>query len=82
MASYLERGPCGSCHRPAIAGTPSKIRRNKIPVSAFRMNTYKSVSKQTTLTAFRMNTYEKQGGGGYLAIQFKEKEGANSLPLP
>jgi hypothetical protein len=26
------------------------------------MNTYRSVSKQRTLTSFRMNTYEKQGG--------------------
>src|SRR5712664_4976365 len=33
-------------------------------VSPFRMNTYKSVSKQRTLTPFRINTYEKQGGGG------------------
>src|SRR5260370_6297174 len=30
----------------------------------FRINTFKSVSKQTTLSPFRMNTYEKQGGGG------------------
>src|SRR5712664_2723181 len=32
-------------------------------VSPFRMNTYKSVSKQRTLTPFRINTYEKQGVG-------------------
>ena len=32
-------------------------------VTAFRINTYKSVSKLTTLTSFRMNTYEKTGGG-------------------
>jgi hypothetical protein len=32
----------------------------------FRMNTYKSLSKQATLTTFRMNTYKKPGGeGGY-----------------
>src|SRR6266478_2566313 len=30
----------------------------------FRINTCKSVSKQTTLTSFRINTYEKRGGGG------------------
>ena len=29
----------------------------------FRINTCKSVSKQTTLSAFRMNTYAKGGGG-------------------
>src|SRR5258708_4020334 len=33
-------------------------------VTPFKINTYKSVSKQTTLTPFRMNTYEKTGGGG------------------
>ena len=32
----------------------------------FRMNTCKSVSKQSTLTTFRMNTYEKHRGGGSL----------------
>ena len=31
--------------------------------NVFRINTYKSLSKQTTLTLFRINTYEKQGGG-------------------
>jgi len=31
--------------------------------SAFRMNTFKSVSKQRALTAFRMNTLGKTGGG-------------------
>jgi hypothetical protein len=33
-------------------------------VSTFRINTSKSVSKQTTLTSFRMNTYGKTGGRG------------------
>jgi hypothetical protein len=33
-------------------------------VSPFRINTYKSVSKQRTLTIFRMNTYEKTGREG------------------
>ena len=33
--------------------------------TTFRINTCKSVSKQTTLTSFRINTYEKKGGGGY-----------------
>src|SRR5712691_9340115 len=40
--------------------------QNATPVSLFRMNTCKSVSKQRTLTPFRMNTCEKRGeGGGY-----------------
>jgi len=34
------------------------------PPTPFRINTCKSVSKQTTLTPFRINTYEKQGEGG------------------
>jgi hypothetical protein len=33
-------------------------------ITTFRINTYKSVSKQTTLTSFRMNTCEKMGGRG------------------
>ena len=33
------------------------------PLTTFRMNTCKSVSKQSTLTTFRMNTYKKQGEG-------------------
>ena len=34
------------------------------PPKLFRINTCKSVSKQTALTHFRMNTYEKQRGEG------------------
>ena len=33
-------------------------------LNPFRINTCKSVSKQTTLSTFRINSYEKQGGGG------------------
>src|SRR5216684_172920 len=33
-------------------------------VTPFRINTCRSVSKQTILTSFRINTYEKQGEGG------------------
>ena len=41
------------------------------PLSTFRMNTCKSVSKQSTLTTFRMNTYAKQGeGGGVVDLVF------------
>src|SRR6266581_2900815 len=35
-------------------------------VTPFRINTYKSGSKQTTLTPFRINTYEKTRGWGPL----------------
>src|SRR5713226_2531992 len=38
--------------------------QNATPVSPFRINTCKSVSKQRTLTTFRINTYEKRGEGG------------------
>jgi len=33
-------------------------------LSPFRINTCKSISKQTALTRFRINTYEKTGGWG------------------
>ena len=33
-------------------------------LNPFRINTCKSVSKQTTLSPFRMNTYKKHTGGG------------------
>jgi hypothetical protein len=32
-------------------------------LSSFRINTFKSVSKQRTLSTFRMNTFEKRGRG-------------------
>jgi hypothetical protein len=34
------------------------------PLTTFRVNTCKTVSKEITLTTFRMNTYEKRGEGG------------------
>ena len=38
-------------------------------LNPFRINTCKSVSKQTTLSTFRINTYEKTGGwGAFLPI--------------
>jgi hypothetical protein len=47
-------------HLPPLPPLPAS------PVTTFRINTCKSVSKQRTLTAFRMNTYEKRGGGGVM----------------
>jgi hypothetical protein len=38
-------------------------RRSLCALSTFRINTCKSVSKQTTLNPFRINTYEKPGEG-------------------
>src|SRR6266404_4842953 len=49
---------------PSSKGAPrSRFTRTKAALlSTFRMNTCKSVSKQSTLTTFRMNTYAKTGG--------------------
>src|SRR6266478_3992136 len=41
----------------------SKSRRN-----AFRINTYKSLSKQTTLTVIESHSYKKHGGRGVLRL--------------
>src|ERR1700732_1564865 len=59
FANFLSRQAGG---RPAPPRARSKISIN--PISLFRMNTCKSVSKQRTLSTFRMNTYAKPGGGG------------------
>ncbi len=51
------------------ASSRSIVSRNPRFMTAsisLRINTCKSVSKQTTLTPFRMNTCEKRGEGGYL----------------
>ncbi len=47
-----------------IAAARNCARAPAIPLTTFRMNTCKSVSKQRTLSTFRMNTYAKPGGGG------------------
>src|SRR5260370_18359109 len=39
-------------------------RPSPLALTPFRINTCKSVSKQTTLTSFRINTYEKHPGRG------------------
>src|SRR5437879_12750092 len=46
---------------------------NLLLLSPFRINTYKTGSKQTTLTTFRMNTYEKQGEGGQVIVNQKSE---------
>jgi len=60
--SYLTFRAHRSCSFSHVTGPPRPV-PPRVTYS-FRMNTCKSVSKQTTLTPFRMNTYEKQGGGG------------------
>jgi len=57
--------PCYFQIPPSKEAPQSQFTRTKAALlSTFRMNTCKSVSKQTTLTLFRMNTYAKTGGGG------------------
>jgi hypothetical protein len=69
-ATRLPRAPSAKGHSP-LALTP------------FRMNTCKSVSKQTTLTTFRMNTYRKRGGGGYMGASSNlEHPASNFCVLP
>ena len=49
---------------PPKSFSPLATRHSPLDLTPFRINTCKSVSKQTTLTIFRMNTYKKQGEGG------------------
>ncbi len=49
---------------PPKSSSPLATRHSPLPLTPFRINTCKSVSKQRTLTTFRMNTYAKQGEGG------------------
>jgi len=49
-----------------ICGTPGRGQfqdASLVSASPFRINTCKSISKQTTFPSFRINTYEKQGEG-------------------
>src|SRR5713226_1120047 len=50
--------PLGEHTLPHLSPLPGRSR------ISFRINTCKSVSKQTTLSTFRINTYEKPGEGG------------------
>ncbi len=49
---------------PPKSFSPLAMRRSPLALTPFRINTCKSVSKQTTLSSFRINTYEKHRGGG------------------
>jgi len=55
-----------SCRR--ILSAKNSPRAPASPLSTFRMNTCKNVSKQRTLSPFRMNTYAKTGGRGVLLL--------------
>src|SRR5260370_14957099 len=54
--------------RPRTKTEKSHFAQFQCKISPFRMNTYKDVSKQTTLTPFRMNTYKKHRGVGGLLV--------------
>ncbi len=58
VSPVLRGGPFSS--RFSLISDPSQL----TSFISFRINTCKSVSKQTTLTCFRMNTYEKHRGRG------------------
>jgi hypothetical protein len=68
---------------PKVSATlrPNLIRANAFTLSAFRMNTCKTVSKQRTLSPFRMNTCEKTGGRGSTGSYFSMTERLKP-PLP
>ncbi len=61
LSTCALRAPIDS---PSSAPRAPSIMQYAAPISPFRMNTCKSVSKQSTLTPFRMNTYAKPGGEG------------------
>src|SRR5712664_703632 len=52
------------------------------PLTTFRINTCKSVSKQTTLTTFRINTYKKTGEGGPSSALPTTHRPLPTLPVP
>ncbi|MCU1241721.1 MAG: hypothetical protein JWO71_2447, partial [Candidatus Acidoferrum typicum] len=57
-----------AAHSMHLSALPENSRCYGIPLTTFRMNTCKSVSKQRTLSLFRMNTYAKTGGRGYPSL--------------
>ncbi len=63
LTPFLPTFPEKTVYKRILSSTNS-ARAPASPLSTFRMNTCKSVSKQRTLSPFRMNTYAKTGGGG------------------
>ena len=64
---YTEAHPRGNASIHLFRCVAPYGRQNPSP-NLFRMNTCKSVSKQTTLSTFRMNTYEKHRREGVLLL--------------
>ena len=61
--SSTPRPPCSDLHALRVKPFLAFAGRHA-PLTAFRINTCKSVSKQTTLTPFRITTYAKPRGRG------------------
>jgi hypothetical protein len=61
LRSFLPRLPRASAKGARVSG--ARRCPNHSSPTLFRINTCKSVTKQTTLTFFRINTYEKYRGG-------------------
>src|SRR5216684_6609130 len=67
----LDRTPITNLAASASQCTPH-------PLSPIKINTSKTVSKQTTLSPFRMNTYRKQGEGYPIIVNQTAHEGCLS----
>ena len=73
-ASAQLRALCVSALSFPFDLSPCLRRRDSSSTNSFRINTCKSVSKQTTLSSFRINTYEKQGEGGIAAASCQPRK--------
>ena len=62
--------PCHSYENMGGVSLSLLTRHQPLASKFFRINTCKTVSKQTTLTLFRINTYKKPGGGGLLLTKY------------
>ena len=61
LPAFPRKSASKTCEAAKIYASPPAP-----PLSTFRMNTCKSVSKQRTLSTSRMNTYAKTRGGGVI----------------
>ena len=61
--SYANTRDMGATLAPKFLPGPKDVTPGCSSTS-FKINTCKTVSKQTTSSSFRINTYKKQGGGG------------------
>ena len=60
---YIDADHCSTGYAPRATAPGLKFLHLSRVSKAFRINTCKSLSKQTTSTLIRINTYEKQGEG-------------------